>query len=293
MAQDIYRPEFMCEEGELFVNQDTKVTPENFDEKQPRTPRVLYTYGMRIVAGSRMHMLISMLLIWKRFGKRIRVLGGDTDSMKMSLDYDITDEEVEECLAPMLEISTNAINICMERLRSAFPDLASDLKGIGGFELENKGHHYALHYEAWNKARISYDGDFHITCAGLRRPDGMYHIENFMHDMEVQGNDPRNIMCACLGYNVFVGHNISHVIEGHKPKATDVFDAEVTDYRGKRTKVFAHQSTALYNAGRWLGDTSKFTNASNVRFLHEHYQRDVDTRMRELVVDGRAKIVLF
>lgn len=293
MAQDIYRPEYTCVDGNLMVDVNSRVTEANWKDKQPNTCRVLYTYGMRIVAGSRMHMLLAMQLIWMQFGKHVRVLGGDTDSMKMSLDSDVTDDDIELALEPMLEISTHAIDTCMERIRANFPDMASDLKGVGGFELENKGHHYELHYEAWNKARISYDGSFHITCAGLRRPDGMYHIEHFMHDLEVQGNAPENILQSCLGYNIFVSHNISHVLESHHPSAQDVYDDYVTDYRGQSAHVVSHESPALYAAGRWLGDTSKYTNASNVAYLREHYNRNVDTRMRELVIDGKARIELF
>lgn len=293
MAQDIYRPEYTCIDGNLMVDVNSRVTEANWADKQPKTCRVLYTYGMRIVAGSRMHMLLAMQLIWMHFGKRVRVLGGDTDSMKMSLDFDIQDSDIELALEPLLEISTHAIDICMERIRANFPDMASDLHGVGGFELENKGHHYELHYEAWNKARISYDGSFHITCAGLRRPDGMYHIEHFMHDLEVQGNVPENIIQSCLGYNIFVSHNISHVLESHHPSAQDVYDDYVTDYRGQSAHVVSHESPALYASGRWLGDTSKYTNASNVAYLREHYNRNVDTRMRELVIDGKARIELF
>lgn len=293
MAQDIYRPEYTCIDGNLMVDINTRVTESNWEERQPNTCRVLYTYGMRIVAGSRMHMLLAMQLIWNAFGKKVRVLGGDTDSMKMSLDSDVTDEDIEFALESMEEISTHAINICMERIRTNFSDLASDLKGVGGFELENKGHHYELHYEAWNKARISYDGKYHITCAGLRRPDGMYHIEHFMRDLELQGNAPENILQSCLGYNIFVSHNISHVLESHHPSAQDVYDNYITDYRGETMHVICHESPALYAAGRWLGDTSKYTNASNVAYMREHYNRNVDTRMRELVIDGKARIELF
>lgn len=293
MAQDIYRPEYTCVNGDLMVDVNTRVTEMNWKERQPNTCRVLYTYGMRIVAGSRMHMLIAMQLIWMNFKKKVRVLGGDTDSMKMSLDDDVTDEDIELALSIMEEVSTHAINVCMERIRVNFPELASDLHGVGGFELENKGHHYELHFEAWNKARISYDGKFHITCAGLRRPDGMYHIENFMNDMESQGNAPENIIQSCLGYNIFVSHNISHVLESHLPSAHDMYDDDVTDYTGKCCHVCAHESPALYASGRWLGDTSKFTNKSNVVYMYEHYGRNVDTRMRELVIDGTARIELF
>lgn len=293
MAQDIYRPDYKCVDGNITVDVATRVTADNWAKMQPNTCRVLYTYGMRIVAGSRMHMLLAMQLIWASFGTTVRVLGGDTDSMKLSLDAGVTDEDIELTLSPMLEASSHAIDFCLKRVRQRFPNMVSNLNGVGGFELENRGRHYDLHYEAWNKARISYDGEYHITCAGLRRPDGMYHIEHFMRDLEVQGNSPENIIQSCLGYNIFVSHNISHVLETHHPSAQDVFDGYVTDYTGQTTHVIAHESPALYAGGRWLGETAKYTNASNVTYLKTHYNRSVDTRMRELVVDGRARIEVF
>lgn len=82
-AQDVMKADYhVTETGELEVDKNTVCTPENFAEKRPKTPRVLYTYGMRIVAGSRMHLLIAMMLIHRHFGERVTVTGGDTDSLK-------------------------------------------------------------------------------------------------------------------------------------------------------------------------------------------------------------------
>ena len=85
MAQDIYKPDFMVEnDGELHVDKDTQVTESNWEDMQPDYSKVLYTYGLRIVGGSRLHLIIAMELLYKAFGDSVIVTGGDTDSMKVS-----------------------------------------------------------------------------------------------------------------------------------------------------------------------------------------------------------------
>ena len=295
MAQDVFKPQYKCENGELLVDMDTVTTEENYESKKPRNPRVLYTYGMRIVGGSRLHMALLMEALHEKLGKRIRVLGGDTDSVKVSCNDDVTDEEIEDAMAPIGEAAKTAIARCMERVKINFPELASDLHGIGSFEIENRGKRYPLHYEMWNKARLSFDGKkFHITCAGLPRPIGMYTIETFMGELLEAGYDPERIMTECLGFNTFIANEISHTLEHHKPKASDMIKMEVTDYLGNTDYVEAHQSTSLYPAPRWLGETLKITNQLSVKYLENKYNRHVDIRVKYLKRDeknGRAKLL--
>ena len=291
-AQDVFKPKYKCENGTLVVDESTVTTEENYEDKKPRTCKVLYTYGMRIVGGSRMHMVIAMELLYKTLGKRAWVLGGDTDSMKIACKEDVSDEEIERALEPIAAASTKAIHKCMERLRKNFPQFASGLNGVGGFEIENKGSHYETHYEMWNKARVSWDGKHvHITCAGLPRPIGMYHIETYLEELINAGNDPASVFKSVLGFNTFIYHDISHTLEHRKPKASDVFVGDVTDYLGNAAHVSAHESTALYKAGRWLGETLKQTNRLSVAYLATHYARHVETRTRYVKIcseSGRA-----
>ena len=293
MAQDIFKPSYTCEKGELVVDNDTRTNPDNYDDKQPNTCRVLYTYGMRIVAGSRMHMCIAMEMVYEKFGNRVRVTGGDTDSMKVSCDEDVTDAELSEALKPIADASSKAIYLCMERVRKLYPDKASTLAGIGGFEIENEGRHYAYHMEMWNKARISWDGKAHVTCAGLPRPIGAYHIETFIDELVKKNAENLGIeyiLRNALGFNVFVSHNICHTLETHHPLVDDVFDGDVTDYLGNTAHVSVHESNALYPSGRWLGDTLKFTNLSSMIYLRKVYGRKVDdiTRYVYRGKNGRA-----
>ena len=249
---------------------------------------------MRIVAGSRMHLIIAMELLYDYFGDRVRVTGGDTDSMKVACDEDVTDDELLEALEPIAKASKSAIDVCMERLRTQRPELASDLKGIGSFDIEGAigGDRWENHMEAWNKARVSEcGGHSHITCAGLSRPEGSYTIEDFIDGLLAAGNDVEDVFHNVLGYNVSVSNGVSHALEGHKPKASDVYDADVTDYLGHTYRVRAHESQALYPTGRVLGETSKISNMQNVLYLERKYGRRVETGLRYLYKTDNGPVV--
>lgn len=280
MAQDIYKPSYKCVGGELVVDETTKTTAENFYEKNDiNTLRVLYTYGLRIVGGSRMHMVIAMEMLYKYFGPKVNVLGGDTDSMKCACDNDVTDDALEASLYPLACASKNAIDVSMQRVRTNWPDLASDLKGIGSFDIENRGAHYNTHIELWNKCRVSWDGRAHVTCAGLSRPEGKINIETII-DILATKYPIEDIMRTVVGYNVCVYPSVSHALEHHKPKCIDIFDRDITDYKGITTHVFSHESTALYPSARWLGETLKATNLTTVEFMKSVYGTELDTRCR-------------
>lgn len=290
MAQDVYKPSYACIGGEIGVDSQTVITRENWAEKRKESSRVLYTYGMRIVAGSRLHMVLAIERMYETFGNAARVLGGDTDSMKIAFDDNITDVMINDSLKVFEEVSKRAIDATMKRVRKLYPKIASTLRGIGGFEVENEGNHYVRHIELWNKCRCSIDAKsaVHITCAGLSRPTDRYHIERFIGDLLDCGNDAGFVLEMCVGYNVFVSPNLCHALESHKPNATDRVKGLVTDYLGRETAVDVHEVTCLYPIGRWLGETLKRDNANTCAFLREEYGRNVCTDVRKLYVDERT-----
>lgn len=297
MAQDVYKPSYTVEMGELHVDSDTKTTQDNFKEKQPKRCKVLYTYGLRIVGGSRMHLIIAMMLLYSSFGNRITVTGGDTDSLKIRCDKDITDEMLLSALQPLHKAIRNALNITMKRVRKLYPTLASNLEEIGEFDCEKCGgfDRWKFHMEAWNKARISIsqDNKVHVTCAGLSRPIGSYHIENFIEDLINAGNSIEDILQNVLGYNVFVTHDICYALEHRKPNCNDIFVGKVTDYLGNEYNVCQTEAIALYESGRMLGDTSKRTNADNLRYLNEVQHLDIDDSSKWLELNnGKPQIVI-
>lgn len=296
-AQDVMKADYrVTETGELEVDKATVCTPENFAKKRPKTPRVLYTYGMRIVAGSRMHLVIAMMLIYRRFGNRVTVTGGDTDSLKISCADDVTDAELLDALEPLHTAIENAINLTMRRVRNTAPDLASTLDHIGKFEVEDCGGatRYAEHAELWNKARVSLDVDrrVHVTCAGLPRPDGVYTIEDCIEDIMRMGHGFAETIRSALGYDVLVDYEICHTLQRNRPHVWDRYVGTVTDYRGATYHVDAPEAIALYPSGRWLGESDKQANGENLSYMARIYNRHVETTPRELIVrDGRPMIV--
>ena len=296
-AQDVMKADYrVTETGELEVDRTTVCTPENFMKKRPKTPRVLYTYGMRIVAGSRMHLLIAMMLIYRHFGARVTVTGGDTDSLKISCDNDVTDTELLDALEPLHIAIENAINRTMRRVRTTAPDMASTLEHIGKFEVEDCGGttRYAEHVELWNKARVSLDmaGCVHVTCAGLPRPDGMYTIEDFVGEIIRAGHGFAETIRLALGYDVLVDYEICHTLQRSRPHVWDRYVGAVTDYRGATCHVDAPEAIALYPSGRWLGESDKQANGENISYMLGTYNRNVETTPRELIVrNGKPMIV--
>lgn len=296
-AQDVMKADYrVTEKGELEVDKNTVCTPENFAKKRPKTPRVLYTYGMRIVAGSRMHLVIAMMLIYRRFGNRVTVTGGDTDSLKISCADDVTDAELLDALEPLHTAIENAINLTMRRVRNTAPDMASTLDHIGKFEVEDCGGttRYAEHVELWNKARVSLDMSrrVHVTCAGLPRPDGVYTIEDCIEDIMCMGHGFAETIRSALGYDVLVDYEICHTLQRNRPHVWDRYVGTVTDYRGATYHVDAPEAIALYPSGRWLGESDKQANGENLAYMRDVYNRDVETLPRELIVrDDRPMIV--
>lgn len=287
-AQDTMKPSYKCENGELVVDETTKTTPDNYTGKldEQTTLRVMYTYGLRIVGGSRMHMILSMMLLDNALGDKVRILGGDTDSMKVSCDADVTDTMLDEALQPIADASKNAIDKAMVRVRKTYPELASSLKGIGSFDIENRGHHYDTHIELWNKCRVSWDGKkAHVTAAGLPRPIDKMNIEKVIEKL-ANKYSIEYVLKNTLGYNTYVTNAISHTLEAYQPKAADTIDMDVTDYKGKKHHVTAHQSKALYETGRLIGDTDKITNMSSVMYLRLKYNRSITDERRYIRFDG-------
>lgn len=296
-AQDVMKADYrVTETGELEVDKATVCTPENFAKKRPKTPRVLYTYGMRIVAGSRMHLVIAMMLIYRRFGNRVIVTGGDTDSLKISCADDVTDAELLDALEPLHAAIENAINLTMRRVRNTASGMASTLDHIGKFEVEDCGGatRYAEHVELWNKARVSLDmsGRVHVTCAGLPRPDGVYTIEDCIEDIMFMGHGFAETVRLALGYDVLVDYEICHTLQRNRPHVWDRYVGTVTDYRGATCHVDAPEAIALYPSGRWLGESDKQANGENLAYMRDVYNRNVETLPRELIVrDGKPMIV--
>lgn len=264
-AQDVMKPSYMCVDGELSVDKRTACTRETYADMVPEHPKSIYTYGLRIVAGSRMHLVLAIELIYGRLAGRVAVLGGDTDSLKIALDG-CDAQDVLDALEPLHAVVTHAIGTVQARVRGSHPEHASALTGIGTFDYEGS---HGLHIEYWNKARVCADGnDVSVTCAGLPRPRGRYTIEDWISDRMREGMPFDRAVNLAIGYNRYVANDVSHVLERTRPHPWVRVEMDVTDYLGITSHVSAHASQALYDSGRMLGDTTKRANAENIHYLN-------------------------
>lgn len=275
-AQNVMRPDYAFEDGDLEIDPSTRVTRDNFHEREPKRKKVLYTYGLRIVGGSRLQLVLAIEMLHEALGERVRVVGGDTDSVKVSCDEGVTESDLMGALERLHLSTRGAIERTQRRVRKCFPEYASELTGVGEFEVENAVP-YPLHMELWNKARVTWDGRrAHVTCAGLSRPRGSYTIEDAIGECIAHGMTFGEAVTACLGYNSYVANNVSHALERTRPRASAVVDVSVTDHTGASRHVRAHEAICLYGAPRNVADTTKRTNHCNVAYLRS-LGRAVDT----------------
>lgn len=289
MAQDMWKPQYVIENGAIHVDKSTVANPDNFKRLSPKNPKVLYSYGARIVGGSRLHLVLAIILLYRALGGRVHVTGGDTDSLKVACDQDVTDDDLRQALDPIAKASRAGIDRASERARRLFPTIASTLDGVGSFDIEScdsQGRtRYDYHMEAWNKTRVSidYDGCVHVTAAGLPRPEGMYTFENAIADF-CKSDTPEHVLPTVLGYNVFIYPALAFELQRAQQTPGSVFDYDVTDYKGDTYHVKTPEAIALYSVGRWLGSLGEAGNAANVEFLRDTYGRDVNTRLRYIGV---------
>lgn len=292
-AMDELRPDYMVEDGELFIDPETRVNALNFFDRMPNNSKVYYNYGSRIVAGSRMHLVIAMELIYEHFFDRMLITGGDTDSIKASCAADVTDKEILECLQPLESICKNAISRTSERLERTLKTLYSELDKVGTFEIEEatKGStRYLLHFEAWNKARCSQDinGRCHITAAGVARPEGAYNVEDLLTDFSnLYGFE--HIAPLVMGYNTNIDSSISYLLQRHTPRAGERFEGSVVDYLGSEETIDCPQSIALHPTSRDIAAMEKRDNQLNVEYLQKNFKRKIDTRIKILSKDENEK----
>jgi len=237
-----------------------------------------------------MQLIIAMQLLYETFGGAVIVTGGDTDSLKVATMPGIEAQDLVRALEPLHKAITDAIHLCMTRLKESFPTLCADLDGVGCFEIEPASRtcdYYPLHMEAWNKARVSLDdsGAPHVTMAGLSRPEGAYTIIDWTRDMLSMGHDAHELLPKAFGYNVTIQNEICHALDRTSPKFRQPFIADITDYLGNKAFVNTHEAIALYPTNRRIGDLMKYANAANVDYLQHEYGRHVQQGERIVTVE--------
>ena len=213
-----------------------------------KNPSSWYAMGMRIAGGSRVHLVIAMLLINKAFHGKFSILGGDTDSIKLT---GLTNEEIQEALQPLHTAITNAINTTLEQAGIN----SEQFLGIGTFESEGTAE---LEIEVFNKNRIAWNGtSFELTAAGIPTPPNKPNLESALTSLaKVYG--AKKVMNEIYGPNLEVDSSLSCFLFPVRPTS--------------RTVSGFAAATSLIPTNRLLGDLYSPEMASVRNCLPKNYE---------------------
>lgn len=287
-AQNVNKPQYKVtdETHDIEIDDETRKNINTFEANN--STYVNYIYGSRIVAGSRMHLIIAMILLKDKFNDKIHIAGGDTDSLKIGTDESVSDNMLMSALDPLHDAIRRAINQTQVRIRKNYPKYSSNLEGLGEFEIENAGDRYIASRDYWNKCRIAIDkkGKFHITCAGVSRPANRYNLEKIANRMYELGYDYNEIFDLLIGYNTTYAPSVSFLLGHHKPGYNDMVDIDIVDYTGSKSHVKAHQSIALYPIAKTVGDEIAQTNYANI-VKQKTLGYEIDARQKFITQDDK------
>ena len=198
-AQDPWKPSFTSD------FQLTRTRP-SFTSAERGKAKGIFNYGLRIAGGSRLHLVIAMLLVEKALGEKVSITGGDTDSLKIALGSTPA-SAVLTALEPLLTASQKAIAKACSKAAAYWPGKAGCLPGVGGFELE--GEPAELHEELWTKARASiHEGHLEFTCAGLAQPLHGLGVAEALDQLAVKYGWKR-VLTEALGYGLIIDSTLS------------------------------------------------------------------------------------
>ena len=236
-----------------------------------KSPSSWYTLGMRIAGGSRVHLIIAMLLINEKFHGRFSILGGDTDSIKIA---GLTNNEIQEGLQPLHAAITRSITIT---LTEAGID-PNQFAGIGTFESEGTAE---LELEVFNKNRLAWNGStFELTAAGIPTPPNKPNLQTALTAL-AKKYGPKTVMNEIYGPNLEVDSSLSCFLFPVRPTT--------------RTGNGFASATSLIPTPRLLGDLFSPEMASVRNCLPKTYEpRTISLEGNEVVVrDTFTQELLF
>ena len=274
-AQDIFKPDWELTGEGFEIDLETLANELSYAalRKSKRAPKVLYPYGLRIVGRSRLHLALAMMLLHAEYGDLIKIGGGDTDSLKISLPADITPGDLLKCLEPLHRSTAKALEIGQREIKTNFGKFAANLGSVGFFEIENKKP--LAEIELWNKCRVSEsptNTKISITCAGLAKREGVsaWNMEGAIYSMRLTGIPLARAVDLAMGFNARICFELSCYFHKRSPKPRDVITAEIRDYLGAPCEVRAHQSVQLVQDSQELAPTHQAVNIENLKALNKN-----------------------
>ena len=213
-----------------------------------KSPSSWYTMGMRIAGGSRVHLVLALILLHQAYAGRFSILGGDTDSIKLA---GLTTDEIQQALAPLHNAITTSISIVLDEAGIE----STQFLGIGTFESEGTAE---LEVEVFNKNRLAWNGStFELTAAGIPTPSGKPNLQTALTSL-ARKYGPNTVMEKIYGPNLEVDSSISCFLFPVRPTS--------------RTVSGFAAATSLIPTPRLLGDLFSPEMASVRNCLPKNYE---------------------
>lgn len=237
---------------------------------KPKTLKVWYQFGQRIVGWSRIAQLCA---IDKLSPYALNVVNGDTDSIKIVIretDLDNVSNALHELGN---SIDKGKARVCV-RVKYVYPELFDELEQIGYYVCEHVTDRFCA---SWNKAYCTQDEKdgkraFSFTLAGIPTRKRQNSVSSFIG---VNGYADRlygigwsfeDICNLLLGYNVTYAHDLILLNARSFPQWGDVTYVSVADYLGNESKVVEPCALALYPMSKTVNDTLTPENGINAQY---------------------------
>lgn len=256
----------------------------------PKTPKVWYQFGQRIVGWSRIAQICAIELTMP-YAKEL--VNGDTDSIKELVSREQL-PKVERALMKLeAAVDAGKKKVCA-RVKHSYPDLYDELEQIGYYVHEFDSTRFCA---AWNKAYVTQDTDeregcrrFSFTMAGIptrRRVSDhscFIGVNGLADRLYALGMAFPEICDVFLGYNVTYAHDIIKLNGRRFPEWGAQAMLEVTDYDGNVSRVVEPCALALYPMAKTVNDTSSPDNEVNME--HALRNRPSVNTERKMIYSG-------
>ena len=237
----------------------------------PKTSKVWYQFGQRIIGWSRIAQCCVLMLTEKH---AYTCVNGDTDSIKLLVDENKLDDISRELNKLGRAIDKGKAKVCA-RVRVAYPDVYDKLEEIGHYVPEFQADRFCA---SWNKAYCTHergkDGKrrFSFTLAGIptrRRENkvssfiGLNGLADRLYGLGWSFDGVCNLF---LGYNTTFANDVIRLNARRFPEWGETMFERVTDYLGNAALVAEPCALALYPMSKTVNDTDSAENAVNMRY---------------------------
>lgn len=256
----------------------------------PKTPKVWYQFGQRIVGWSRIAQICAIELVMKHSET---LINGDTDSIKVLCHRDKL-PLINEQLGLLAAAIDNGKERTCGRVRAAYPELYDPLEEIGYYVHEFDAERFCA---SWNKAYAMQNYDkregcrrFSFTMAGIptrRRTSktaSFIGVNGLADRLYALGWSFAGVCNVFLGYNVTYAYDIIRLNGRTFPAWGDGVYMDVTDYQGVTAKVAQPAALALHPMAKTVNDTSTPENDNNMQYARRN-NPDVNIE-RKMIFSG-------